>query len=408
MAVAFGLIVAAFRWSAHRLTVFDFTKKSRFAVYHSPQRAARLKRKRFAEIMINLFEEKYRNRSVFLTGHTGFKGTWMLRWLNLLGADVTAFALPAERREPLTPSTVPSPNKEYLDDIRNADTLAEAVRKSRPEIVFHFAAQALVRRSYADPLGTFATNVQGTANLLDACRRCDSVRGIVVITSDKCYRNNEWDWGYREIDPLGGRDPYSASKSCAEIVAESFRLSFPGLSNLATCRSGNIIGGGDWSEDRLVPDLMRAAIAGETTFLRMPEATRPWQHVLDPLHAYLLLGAKFLDGQENFSEQYGQAWNFGPNIEGNLSVGDVAGRMSKCWEKIRFSSAESSGPHEARLLMLDCSKARHRLGWKPVWNIDETIRRTVDWYRQYIEGGIDIAERQIADFVANAQSHFNR
>ena len=347
--------------------------------------------------MVDLFQDVYRNRSVFLTGHTGFKGTWMLRWLTMLGADVTAFSLPNEHRSPLKPTRGPAPKREYLNDIRNADALTEAVFTAQPEIVFHFAAQAIVRRSYVDPAGTFATNVTGTVNLLDACRRSGSVRGIVVITSDKCYRNNEWDWGYRENDPLGGRDPYSASKSCAEIVAESFRLSFPELANLATCRSGNIVGGGDWSEDRLVPDLMRNAVAGETTILRMPNATRPWQHVLDPLSGYLLLGQKFLEGIE--AERYAGAWNFGPDAEGNLTVGEVAGRMSNDWNKIQFQSAETTGPHEARLLMLDCSKAKKRLGWKPVWNIDATLRRTVDWYREYAEAGSDPTESQIADYV---------
>ena len=341
---------------------------------------------------VDLFQGIYRKRSVFLTGHTGFKGTWMLRWLNLLGADVTAFALPREPPSPLKP---PQPKREYLDDIRNAEALAEAVQAVQPEIVFHFAAQAIVRRSYVDPTGTFATNVVGTANLLDACRRCGGVRGIVVITSDKCYRNNEWDWGYRENDALGGRDPYSASKSCAEIVAESFRLSFPELANLATCRSGNIIGGGDWAEDRLVPDLMRDAVAGKATLLRMPDATRPWQHVLDPLRGYLLLGQKFLEGNQH----YAGAWNFGPDVTGNLTVGDVADRMSQYWDKIQFRNAESTGPHEARLLMLDCAKARNQLGWTPGWNIDTTLRHTVDWYREYTEFGVDLTERQIIDYV---------
>ena len=347
-------------------------------------------------MMADLFQGIYRNRSVFLTGHTGFKGTWMLRWLTMLGADVTAFSLSNEHRSPLKPATGSAPKREYLDDIRNADALRTAVLSAQPEIVFHFAAQAIVRRSYIDPAGTVATNVTGTANLLDACRRCESVQGIVVVTSDKCYRNNEWDWGYRENDPLGGRDTYSASKSCAEIVAESFRLSFPEIANLATCRSGNIVGGGDWSEDRLVPDLMRNAVAGETTFLRMPDATRPWQHVLDPLYGYLLLGQKFLEDRE--TEQYAGAWNFGPDAEGNLSVGDVADRMAKYWDKIKFRNAEATGPHEARLLMLDAAKARTRLGWTPVWKIDETIRRTVEWYREYAESGTDLTERQITEY----------
>ena len=320
----------------------------------------------------------------------------MLRWLTMLGADVTAFALPNEHHSLLKPTAVPQPKREYLADIRSADVLREAVFEARPEIVFHFAAQAIVRRSYVDPTGTFATNVVGTANLLDGCRRYGSVRGIVVITSDKCYRNNEWDWGYRENDPLGGHDPYSASKSCTEIVVDSFRRSFPELANLATCRSGNIIGGGDWAEDRLVPDLMRAAVAGKTARLRMPGATRPWQHVLDPLYGYLLLGQKFLEGDD--TKRYAEAWNFGPDTEGNLAVGDVAALMSKYWDKIRFHHAESTQPHEARLLMLDCAKARKRLGWTPVWDINETVRRTVDWYREHAESGTDPTESQIIEY----------
>ena len=352
--------------------------------------------------MVDLFQGIYRGCSVFLTGHTGFKGMWMLRWLTMLGANVTAFARPNEHRSPLNPLPFPPPKKEYVDDIRNADALTEAVRTAKPDIVFHLAAQAIVRRSYIDPAGTFATNVTGTANLLDACRRYGNMRGIVVITSDKCYRNNEWDWGYRENDPLGGRDPYSASKSCAEIVAESFRLSFPELANLATCRSGNIIGGGDWSEDRLVPDLMRAAVVGETTALRMPDATRPWQHVLDPLYGYLLIGRKFLEGGK--PERYAEAWNFGPDAAENLTVGDIADRMSQYWNKIRFRIKNSVEPREARLLMLDCAKARKRLDWTPLWNIDETVRRTVDWYREYAESGIDLTERHIADYAEKRES----
>ena len=351
---------------------------------------------------MKLFDDIYRNRPVFVTGHTGFKGSWLCGFLNVCGAKITGYALPPET----TPShfSLLKPNliADYRDDIRHADKLTQAVQAANPEIVFHLAAQPLVRRSYRYPAGTFSTNILGTVHLLEACRQTASVRAVVVVTTDKCYKNQEWDWGYRENDSLGGHDPYSASKACAELVAESYRQSFSEMSGrkilYATCRAGNVIGGGDWSEDRLIPDLIRDASNDTVTKIRMPQATRPWQHVLDPLAAYLLVGKRLLDGDVAGAE----AWNFGPDTDGNLSVEQIAKKSRAVWDKIKFDCAEGTTLHETQLLMLDCTKAKRRLQWKPVWKIDEAVTKTIEWYKTYYETGRLLTQEQIADWAYRA------
>lgn len=350
---------------------------------------------------MKFFGGYYQGRRVLLTGHTGFKGSWLALWLNELGAEVTGIALPPET----------SPNHWDLlgltiddrrQDIRNADGLVRSVRESRPEIVFHLAAQPLVRRSYRFPLETWSTNVMGTANVLEACRQTDSVRAIVVITSDKCYENREWVWGYREIDRLGGHDPYSASKAGAELVTASYRSAFfSGDSTplVATARAGNVVGGGDWSEDRLIPDLFRALAQGKPLEIRSPYATRPWQHVLESLSGYLLLGQKLHEGNQSFAE----AWNFGPEDEGNRTVTDVLRKLNQLWAELNWQTAKKMPqPQEATLLYLDSSKARSRLAWRSVWNLDTTLQKTVEWYRAWMETGQVISRAQLADYVAAA------
>lgn len=346
------------------------------------------------------FQTAYKNRRVFITGHTGFKGSWLSLWLSSLGADVSGYALDPETTPNHWDMTNLSLTHETRGDIRDATQLAEAVKKAQPDIVFHLAAQPLVRRSYRDPLETFDTNVMGTANLLEACRQTPSVRAIVVITTDKCYENKEWEWGYRENDRLGGHDPYSASKACTEIVANSYRQSFFLQKDgplLATARAGNVIGGGDWSEDRLIPDMVRSVQAGKSLTIRAPNATRPWQHVLDPLSGYLLLGKYLLEGRAEFAE----GWNFGPDHTGNRTVEDILTTMRREWPAVTWEKDTSSQPHEATLLQLDSTKARQQLGWAPRWSLDESLRQTANWYRHYIETGKTISAEQLAAWNAS-------
>lgn len=339
----------------------------------------------------------YKGRRVLLTGHTGFKGSWLALWLKELGAQVTGVAL--------APETSPSHwDLLHLDmttetlDIRDAAALRALVQAARPEIVFHLAAQSLVRRSYQDPLGTWNTNVLGTANLLEACRAQAGIKGIVVVTTDKCYENREWEWGYRENDRLGGHDAYSASKAATELVVASYRSAFFSDADaplLATARAGNVIGGGDWSADRLVPDLFRAITAGKVLEIRSPAATRPWQHVLEPLSGYLTLGQRLLEGDRTVA----QAWNFGPDHDGNLTVEAVLSSMRRHWPRLDWTVTTQPQPHEAGLLHLDSSKARQQLGWRPVWSAEETIARTAEWYRKYLEQKDVISREQLVGFA---------
>lgn len=348
-----------------------------------------------------MFDGAYRGRRVLLTGHTGFKGSWLAQWLEDLGAVVTGVGLdPGTKPDHWTSLKLAAVDCRL--DIRDADALKKLVVQVRPEIVFHLAAQALVRRSYRDPLETWSTNVMGTANLLDACRQTDSVRAIVAVTTDKCYENREWVWGYRENDRLGGHDPYAASKAGSELVAASYReayFSFPDAPLLATARAGNVIGGGDWSEDRLIPDLVRSLESGLPLEIRSPSATRPWQHVLEVLNGYLMLGQKLFSGQQ----EYAQAWNFGPDPASHCTVAEVLARLSAHWPQICWTQAAQVQPHESTLLSLDSAKALSILKWHPVWGLDGALTATADWYRQWLAGRNIITRDQIAAYVTAAK-----
>lgn len=350
---------------------------------------------------MKLFAGIYRGRRVLLTGHTGFKGSWLALWLHQMGAHVTGVALPPET-QPSHWDLLDLPIDDRRLDIRNADQLNTLFAQTQPEIVFHLAAQPLVRRSYRDPLETWSTNVMGTATVLEACRKTPSAKAIVVVTTDKCYENLEWPWGYREDDRLGGYDPYSASKAGAELVAASYRSAFfatPQSPLLATARAGNVIGGGDWSEDRLIPDLVRATFNNEYLEIRSPNATRPWQHVLDSLSGYLMLGQSLLEGRGQFAEP----WNFGPEPESNRSVAEVLKKLGDQWPKLHCYTTNAAQLHEATLLYLDSAKARSYLHWRPVWGLDATLAKTTEWYKSFLNEHKVISQQQLNDYIEAAQ-----
>jgi CDP-glucose 4,6-dehydratase len=324
----------------------------------------------------------WQGKRVLLTGHTGFKGSWMALWLQALGARLTGFSLGAPTEPSLYElAQVGEDMQRIAGDVRDRDALLEALREARPQIVIHMAAQSLVRRSFAEPRATYETNVMGTVNLLDAVRLVGGVRVLVNVTSDKCYENRERDRGYREHEAMGGYDPYSSSKGCAELVTSAFRRSFfaaPSDTRVASARAGNVIGGGDWGEDRLVPDLMRAAMNGEPARIRNRNAIRPWQHVLNPLSGYLALAQALWD-----SSQYACAWNFGPPEQDARPVGWVVERVSELWpQDLRWEEDAGLHPHEANYLKLDSSMARARLGWQPPLSLEAALEATVDWYRE--------------------------
>lgn len=329
----------------------------------------------------------FEGRRVLVTGHTGFKGSWLTFLLKELRADVMGFALPPETNPNLfSLLNIESGINHVVGDIRDAVALNAAMQKFKPEYVIHLAAQALVKKSYDDPTATFSTNVMGSVNLLEAVRNCDSVRSLVYITSDKCYENVEWVWGYRENDQLGGRDPYSASKAAAEIVysayARSYFLDRKGL-GAATTRAGNVIGGGDWAANRIIPDCIRAIEKNKAIELRNPMATRPWQHVLEPISGYLLLAAQ-LRGQP---EKYAGSWNFGPASSDVRTVQEVAKTIVESFGFGSIKISESSSyQHEARLLQLNCDKAHQLLCWHPRWDANKTLAATAQWYKAVMEG----------------------
>ena len=330
----------------------------------------------------------FRGKRVFITGHTGFKGSWLAFLLHELGAEVMGFALdPVGEINHFNLLHLDKKIQHVVADITNGTQLSEALCDFAPDYVFHLAAQALVRPSYNNPTATFATNILGSANLLDAVRQCDSVRSLVYITSDKCYENVEWVWGYRENDRLGGRDPYSASKAAAELIFSSYNRSFFSSRETlgaATTRAGNVIGGGDWAVDRIIPDCIRAIEADQPIILRNPEATRPWQHVLEPLSGYLLLATHLYDAPK----KWGGAWNFGPSTDETRTVKDVAETIISHLGQGRIeieSSAEQV--HEARLLQLNCDKAHQLLHWSPRWSVDKTLEATALWYKVAMKGG---------------------
>ncbi len=353
--------------------------------------------------MINSFNNIYRGKKVLITGHTGFKGSWLSLWLRELGADIVGYAL-APATQPNHFELLDLDMVSVIDDIRHQESLAAVFAQHRPEMVFHMAAQSLVRYSYPHPAETFETNVMGTVHVLEAVRRCASVKAIVNVTSDKCYDNKEWVWGYRETDPLGGYDPYSASKGCAEIVTNAYRNSFFPLHRygeehhvlLASVRAGNVIGGGDWAEDRLVPDIMRAVADHKQAVIRNPQATRPWQHVLDPLSGYLLLGQQLLEGRKEFAE----AWNFGPADDAVLTVEDVVLAARSSWDRISLKmNGPEEQPHEAHDLKLDCSKAHRKLQWQGLWETSRAIQQTVEWYRAYFEDKTILSREQLKSYM---------
>lgn len=343
------------------------------------------------------FEDIYRNRRVLVTGHTGFKGSWLALWLNHLGAEVAGYSLDV----PSSPSNfelleLESCLRHFRGDIRDRVKLAKVIDEFRPEIIFHLSAQALVRKSYDDPVTTFETNTMGMVNILECIRTRPWIEVAVLITSDKAYRNDEWCWGYRETDILGGHDPYSGSKSCAELVAHSYFQSFlrHTSTRIATTRAGNVIGGGDWADDRVVPDCVRAWSKGESVALRSPQATRPWQHVLEPLSGYLWLGAHMWQKTKGLN---GEAFNFGPDSHVNQTVAELLGDMADRWRGVQWDVPEGCehGGHEATLLKLSCDKALFRLNWRPVLQFPETVAFTVDWYRNWHEGKQDIYDYSV-------------
>ena len=353
----------------------------------------------------------WKSRRVLLTGHTGFKGAWLLLWLQELGAEIWTLALEPESAPNLFCELAQArpPGKcwrHQIGDLADVEVLEALVQEAQPEVVLHLAAQPLVRRSYEDPLGTWSTNVIGSLNLLEALRPLNHPCAVVMVTTDKVYENKEWPYGYRELDRLGGHDPYSASKAGAEIAIASWRVSFCGSAahqtphlRIATARAGNVIGGGDWAADRIVPDAMRSLERGEVINVRNPHATRPWQHVLEPLGGYLSL-AETLVSEDN---PPCEAFNFGPSLSSNRSVGELVHTILEHWSGDWFDQSDPTAPHEANLLHLQIDKAHHRLGWRARWDYDTTLSRTVGWYRNVHQGASPL-ECCLADLSAYTKS----
>lgn len=329
----------------------------------------------------------WKGKRVFLTGHTGFKGSWLSLWLTSMGARVKGFALEPDTNPALFQvARVASLLESEYGDIRNLEGITKSMRAFNPDIMIHMAAQPLVRLSYAQPVATYATNVMGTVHVLEAAKSCPNLQAIVSVTTDKVYDNKEWVWGYREDEPMGGYDPYSSSKGCAELVTSAYRRSFfssPDTPALASARAGNVIGGGDWSGDRLIPDAIKAFEKGEAVVIRNPLATRPWQHVLEPLSGYLILAESlFTKGKK-----YAEAWNFGPEDKDCKSVQWILDEMVAIWEgDASWKLDENPQPHEARFLKLDCSKAKTGLNWYPKWEIEEVLKKILDWHDRFRKG----------------------
>ncbi len=355
--------------------------------------------------MKNLFKDIYRNKNVLITGHTGFKGSWLAFWLEKMGANVIGYSLEA----PTTPNHFELLNLNIVSiigDIRDLDNLYKVFNKYKPDIVFHLAAQPLVRLSYENPIETYETNVIGTLKVFEACKK-SGVKAIVNITSDKCYKNREWVWGYRENDPMGGYDPYSSSKGCAELLTDSYRNSYfnrdyYGKTHntlLASCRAGNVIGGGDWAKDRLVTDIMTAVNNNKKVKIRNPFAIRPWQHVLEPLSGYLQIGQKLLEKDKEFAE----GWNFGPSDKNAITVEEVVKYIKRYWDKIDYElDSDKTHLHEANLLKLDCSKAQMKLKWEGVWDSKKAFEVTTKWYRSFYETGGISTQKDLEEYIEDA------
>jgi CDP-glucose 4,6-dehydratase len=341
----------------------------------------------------------WRGKRVLVTGHTGFKGAWLSLWLGQLGAEVSGYSLPPPSQPSLFEAGSLAGRMRSLEgDVRDLPGLSAAFRELRPEVVLHLAAQSLVRPSYDDPVTTFGTNVMGTVNVLEAARAQPETRAVVVVTSDKCYENREWPWGYRENEAMGGHDPYSSSKGCAELVTAAYRRSFAGAGvGIASARAGNVIGGGDWATDRIIPDFVRAVSRGQPLRVRNPGAVRPWQHVLEPLAGYLLLAERLFDEPTRF----GEGWNFGPADGDAQPVSWVVDRFARNWgQGVTWQADPGPHPHEANFLKLDCSKARNLLEWRPRLSLEQALLWVTDWYREF-SSGTDAAQlclSQIAQF----------
>jgi CDP-glucose 4,6-dehydratase len=359
------------------------------------------------------FGNIYSGKKVFLTGHTGFKGAWLGEWLLALGAEVTGYSIDCQEPSLFDQLKLANRLRDLRGDVRDLDTVSNTVSQLEPDFVFHLAAQPLVRESYVDPVGTFTTNVTGTVNVMDALRRISNRCAAVMVTTDKCYHNRETPHAYSESDPLGGHDPYSASKAAAEIAIDSYRKSFFSDSHpvaLGSARAGNVIGGGDWADDRLVPDCIRALRRGEKICVRNPHATRPWQHVLEPLSGYLTLGAAIWQSADQTGPQSSQretvssAFNFGPHPESNRTVAHVVGEILKHWPGQWIDQKHPDAPHEAGLLDLNIEKAERILGWRPVWSFERGIDRTVSWYRAIAEKSDPsmLTRQQIAEYQQDA------
>jgi len=363
-------------------------------------------------------KELYKNKKVLITGHTGFKGSWLSTWLTELGADVIGYSLEPPTQPNLFEAL--SLNEKLIHiigDVRDEKKLSSVFKKYKPEFVFHLAAQPLVRFSYREPKLTYETNIMGTINILEAIRKTNSVRACVIVTSDKCYENKEWVYGYRETDPMGGYDPYSSSKACVELIISAYRNSFFNPKDygkghrvaLSSARAGNVIGGGDWAEDRLIPDCVKTLSQNKIINIRNPKATRPWQYVLEPLSGYLLLGSKMYKD----AKRYSSAWNFGPNNENIITVDELVKLVIKNWGSGIYKVDNSNHPHESGLLKLDISKTCIFLGWNPIYNLYETIERTINWYK-YFYNGIKkeelykITVSEIWNYVKHSNNNYNK
>ena len=328
----------------------------------------------------------WKNKKVFLTGHTGFKGSWLALWLQSLGTEVKGYSLEPYTEPNLFSKANVSENMiSEIEDIRDLEKITTSMVNFNPDVLIHMAAQPLVRLSYKEPLETYTTNVIGTVNVLEAARKCTNLKAIVSVTTDKCYENKEWAWGYRENEPMGGHDPYSSSKGCAELVTAAYRKSFfskKNTANLASARAGNVIGGGDWSDDRLIPDILRAFENKEPVIIRNPLSTRPWQHVLEPLSGYLVLAEALYE-----DTSYAEGWNFGPRDEDCRPVNWILDKLVEKWgDGASWELDKNNNPHEAGFLKLDISKAKNRLKWEPKWELNTTLDLIVEWQQNYLKG----------------------
>ncbi len=352
--------------------------------------------------MINLFSGIYKGKRVLVTGHTGFKGSWLCLWLKKLGAEVYGIAL-EPNTEPSHWNLLNLDIETHICDIRDLSIIKEIFQLIQPDIIFHLAAQPIVRVSYEYPIETYTTNVMGTVNVLEASRYIQNLKAVIIVTSDKCYNNREWIWGYRENEAMGGNDPYSSSKGCAELITAAYRDSFFSTINnstlIASVRAGNVIGGGDWAQDRIFTDMVVSASQKRTLLLRNPKSTRPWQFVLEPLSGYLCLGEKLLNGIKDFAT----AWNFGPYLDNNITVEQLVLKAIRFWDSIHYEFDSKEHPYESNYLMLDSTKAYKKLFWKPVWDIDTTIQRTIEWYKTFYNSGTIISEQVLTDYISDAQ-----